>query len=122
MILVVDDDPDTRHIVRRLLSIQGHAVECAPGGPEAIELLRSVRPGLVILDWAMPRMDGLEVLSAIRSDPRLASVPVVIYSANLDSYKVEVALAAGAAAFIPKDGKSFDDLCRAAKRFDRPSH
>ena len=82
-------------------------------------LLRSSPADLVILDWSMPGMGGLEVLTTMRSDPQLARVPVVIYSANVEPANIEIARAAGAEAFVPKNGRSFNDLCRAAERFDR---
>ena len=67
---------------------------CAADGPEALRLLRTVKPRLVLLDYGMPGMDGLEVPAAIRNDARSAAVAVPMFSAH-DGAARERALAAG---------------------------
>src|SRR5262252_4292670 len=84
-VLVVEDDPDIRDIVQDLLESEGYDVIPASHGKQALEFLREVkdsaRPALVILDMMMPLVDGRQVLEAMRREPRLASIPVLVISA-----------------------------------------
>ncbi len=82
-ILIVDDDPAAAHLLRTVLkSLQRpHEEHFARDGVEALHFLRSRgRPDLVLLDMSMPNLDGLETLSAIKSDPALRSIPVIMFS------------------------------------------
>ena len=78
-ILVVDDDPDMRDLVRELLERAGHGVRAAAHGREALRLLYDVRPRLVVLDVAMPELDGWETLERIRD---VTDVPVLMLTAR----------------------------------------
>jgi CheY-like chemotaxis protein len=76
--LVVDDSMVIRHTVSRFLEERGFAVESASNGMEALEILKRVQPVLVITDMQMPAMGGSELISAIKSKPETASVPILI--------------------------------------------
>lgn len=76
--LVVDDSMVIRHTVSRFLEERGFAVESASNGMEALEILKRVTPVLVITDMQMPAMGGSELISAIKSKPETASVPILI--------------------------------------------
>ncbi|MFC7541293.1 response regulator [Siccirubricoccus deserti] len=76
--LVVDDDPATRDLLARFLQREGFAVRCAADGAAGLAMARELRPTAVLLDVMMPRMDGWAVLSALKADPELAEVPVVM--------------------------------------------
>ena len=80
LILVVDDDPTVRELVVRHLERAGFAVVAARGGQEGLRLVRELRPAVVTLDIMMPDLDGWTVLAAIKGDPALASIPVVLMS------------------------------------------
>ncbi|MGA6969438.1 MAG: GAF domain-containing protein, partial [Xanthobacteraceae bacterium] len=80
LILVVDDDATARDLVERHLERSGFAVVTAPGGREALRLVRELRPAAVTLDIMMPDIDGWTVLAAIKGDPELAGIPVVLMS------------------------------------------
>lgn len=80
-ILVVDDDESTCDALQRLLSRMGYAAACATNGYEALDVAGTVRPDVIVLDWMMPGIDGLEVLRRLRADPATKDVPVVLYSA-----------------------------------------
>ena len=80
-ILVVDDDESTCDALQRLLSRMGYAASCATNGHEALDVVGHVRPDVIVLDWMMPDLDGLEVLRRLRADPATRDVPVVLYSA-----------------------------------------
>lgn len=80
-VLVVDDDPAMRALSRRALEKDGWRVVEAADGQAAIEHMRQRRPGVVLLDLMMPRLDGFGVLGAMRADPLLREVPVLIVTA-----------------------------------------
>jgi GAF domain-containing protein/CheY-like chemotaxis protein len=77
-ILVVDDDPTVRQLVARHLERAGFAVVTASGGREALRLAREMRPTAMTLDIMMPDLDGWTVLAAMKGDPDLASIPVIL--------------------------------------------
>lgn len=77
-VLVVDDEPDIRYIVRRILSEWGCDVEEARSGRECLEKLKVERPDLILLDVMMPGMSGWDVLKEIKADEELKSIPVVM--------------------------------------------
>jgi CheY-like chemotaxis protein len=77
---VVDDDATVRELVVRHLERAGFAAVAARGGKEGLRLVRDLRPAAVTLDIMMPDLDGWTVLAAIKGDPELASIPVVLMS------------------------------------------
>lgn len=100
-ILVVDDDNDLREIISVVLEAEGHEVRSAMDGIAALaELQRGGRPSLILLDMMMPRLDGEGFMRALRSDPSLADVPVVILTAHPGAR--EKATALGAAGCLHK--------------------
>jgi CheY-like chemotaxis protein len=92
-VLICDDEPSIRELIRISLDGPYEFVE-ADDGVESLELARRVRPDVVILDMMMPRMTGLEVLSAIRQEKDLADTPVIVLTAQPGTR--EQALDAGA--------------------------
>jgi CheY-like chemotaxis protein len=80
-ILVVDDEEIMREILEKLLTREGYHVRVASSGEEGLELAKSFPFDAVILDVMMPGMDGLQVLAAMRADPGIDGVPVVLMSA-----------------------------------------
>jgi CheY-like chemotaxis protein len=99
LILVVDDDETVRGLVARHLERAGFAAVAARGGQEGLRLVRELRPAAVTLDIMMPDLDGWTVLAAIKGDPALASIPVVLMSI-VDDKKRGYAL--GAADYLVK--------------------
>ncbi|HZA66667.1 MAG TPA: response regulator [Geminicoccaceae bacterium] len=79
-VLVVDDDETVRDLMHRFLSREGFAVVTAADGEQALELARQVRPSLITLDVLMPGLDGWGVLRALKADPALAPIPVIMLS------------------------------------------
>jgi CheY-like chemotaxis protein len=79
-VLVVDDDPDIRLVLRMILEGQGYAVIDAADGAEALALLRDHRPALILLDLMMPGVDGVQFRAQQQQDPALAPIPVVLLS------------------------------------------
>ena len=83
-IVVVDDDVDVRRLVELSLSrVGGHEVRTAASGAECMDLLRTWRPDVVILDVMMPGQDGPAVLQMIKADSETADVPVVFLTASV---------------------------------------
>jgi CheY-like chemotaxis protein/anti-sigma regulatory factor (Ser/Thr protein kinase) len=77
-VLIVDDDPATRELLARFLEKEGFRIRTAGDGRAGLELARNLRPRVVLLDVTMPRMDGWAVLRALKADPELGSIPVVM--------------------------------------------
>ena len=77
-LLVIDDDPDSRDLLKRMLEKDGYAVLTASGGEEGLALAKEHQPELITLDVMMPSMDGWAVLSALKADPATSEIPVVM--------------------------------------------
>jgi CheY-like chemotaxis protein len=89
-ILVVDDDSDIRFTMRALLERNGYAVQTAKDGKEAIRLLESWVPDLIILDLVMRTdVEGYDVACVLRGDPRFANVPIIMVTCFLDKIREE---------------------------------
>nr|WP_274607224.1 response regulator [Paracraurococcus ruber] len=102
-ILVVDDYPTMRRIVRNLLDQIGHKdVEEAGDGVAALERVRTTRFDLVISDWNMEPMTGLDLLKQIRADAGLARMPFIMVTAESKTENVIAAKQAGASQYIVK--------------------
>jgi len=69
-----------RHTVCRFLEERGFQVEAATNGLEALEMLETLEPDIIITDIQMPRMSGVELISALKNDPRTAQIPIVALS------------------------------------------
>jgi CheY-like chemotaxis protein len=83
-ILIVDDDEDLRAVLGQILRAAGHVVDEAADGRDALERLNDgARPGLILLDMMMPRLDGEGFLKAIRGDPRVDGTIVFVISGNV---------------------------------------
>jgi two-component system KDP operon response regulator KdpE len=108
-ILVVDDEPQIRRIMRTSLIGAGYEVDDAKTGEEALLKLREFRPDLVLLDINMPGMGGLETCREIRADPNVAVIMLTVH--NTEAAKVE-ALDAGADDFITKPFSTPELLAR----------
>jgi CheY-like chemotaxis protein len=79
-VLVVDDDPTARALMERFLGREGYAVETASNGIEGLERAREIHPCAITLDVMMPDIDGWTVLAALKGDPALADIPVILVS------------------------------------------
>ncbi len=81
-VLVIDDDPDARRIARDLLSREGAEVHAVADGEAGLEAMRSRAPDLAVVDLMMPVLDGFGVIAAMRADPTLRDIPVVVLTAK----------------------------------------
>lgn len=100
--LLVDDDPDIRLVARLALARAGFDVALAASGAEALQAARASRPDVILLDWMMPEVDGLEVCRRLKQDPALDTVPVIFLTARSQKAEVAQGIALGAAGYIVK--------------------
>ena len=98
-ILVIDDDPTVHDLMRRFLTKEGFRVAIAPGGKEGIEMAKELKPDLITLDVLMAEMDGWSVLTALKADPAIADIPVIILTMFDDK---EMGFALGASDYMTK--------------------
>lgn len=102
-VLVVDDFPTMRRIVKNLLKQLGFEnIEEAENGEDALRKLKSGEFGLVVSDWNMPVMEGIELLKNVRSDPQLKDIPFLMVTAEAEKEKVIEAIKAGVDNYIVK--------------------
>ena len=112
IVLVVDDDPNARELLRRHLQRGGYAVRMAANGEEAMQLARTLQPDVVTLDALMPQMDGWAVLSAMKEDAVLAEIPVIMVTI-VDNQSIGFSLGAADYLIKPIDR---DRLVRAVEK------
>jgi len=102
-ILIVEDHADIRRLIRMTLEFEPVEIHEAPDAIVGLGAARALRPDLVLLDVMMPGgMDGLELCRALRADPTLAEVPVVVLSARGQASDRQAAMDAGANAYLVK--------------------
>jgi CheY-like chemotaxis protein len=83
VVLVVEDNAETAHVLGRILKLRGYEVAHAVDGLDALDMLRdNLRPAVIVLDVWMPRLDGRTFRAALLADPELAEIPVVVFSVD----------------------------------------
>jgi two-component system phosphate regulon response regulator PhoB len=101
-VLLVDDDRDIREVVGAMLDAVGLTIESATSAEEALERVRAGSFDLIVLDWNLPGMTGIELCRLIRRDPTLATLPVLFLTAHASSRDVVEAFASGADDYVVK--------------------
>lgn len=101
-ILVVDDDEFSQKVVSRILEREGYEVVCAGSGTEALNLLRKIRPSLILMDYMLPDQDGVETTRRLKQSGDFAAIPVIMLTGQSSRDTVIRSLAAGAADFLAK--------------------
>jgi CheY-like chemotaxis protein len=102
-ILVVDDEPSVRALIRDTLELEDHSVLEAVDGPSALEALQDpALPDCVVLDIMMPGISGLDVLTELRGKPATKELPVILLTAMADDATTWAGWSAGANVFLPK--------------------
>jgi CheY-like chemotaxis protein len=102
LVLIVDDDQNSREGLAEFLVQQGFRITEASDGAEALQKVEARRPDVVLLDLAIPRVDGWTVARELKRDPRYASVPVIVFSAMDYPDEIQRAVQAGCDAFVTK--------------------
>jgi two-component system chemotaxis response regulator CheY len=104
-VLVVDDSAGIRKVIQRVLKqstlVLGEMME-AGDGKQALAIMRTHKPGLVMADINMPEMDGMELLRQIKSDDSLRSVPVIMVTTEASATRVQEAITLGASGYVRK--------------------
>src|SRR5438552_192903 len=101
-ILVVEDDPDIAELVQRYLSKAGFTTDRAASGREALELIGTKAPDLLILDLMLPHLDGLEICRRVRAHEKTAHIPIIMLTARADESERIVGLELGADDYLAK--------------------
>lgn len=115
VVVVADDFESLRHLWQAWLNLSGFDVVEASTGAEALDLATRHRPAAVVMDLAMPVMDGLEATRRLKQDPRTSEVPIVMVTAHTSPEHRRAAEDAGCAAFLPKPA-DLDDLIAELRR------
>jgi response regulator RpfG family c-di-GMP phosphodiesterase len=120
-VLVVDDLGYNVRTLRAIFQSAGYDVETAPDGQAALDAVRVRRPGFIITDILMPRLDGFQLCRAIKTDPALASIPVIFYTgAYTEAADREFGSGLGAAAYLLKPMEPRELLSAVAKALGQP--
>lgn len=101
-VLVIDDEEIWRLMIRRFLENRGYSVKTVGSGPEALQMLSSFKPDIILSDVRMPEMNGFDFLDTVRQLPVMAKIPVVFFSAIDDFDARKTARDLGATDFIVK--------------------
>ncbi|GGN44978.1 diguanylate cyclase (GGDEF)-like protein [Actinoplanes campanulatus] len=112
LILVVDDDQDIASFVEFNLKVHGFEVIRARDGQEALELLEQHRPALAVVDWMMPRMDGVELIRHMRAEPLTSATPVIMLTAKSMTVDKVFGLTTGADDYLVKPFDTAELLAR----------
>ena len=119
-VMIVDDDPSARRLARDSLSLSGEQWDIweADDGRSAIDLIRAVRPDVILLDITMPEVGGIPVCSEIKADPLTSRAQIVIVSARTERDFISASIEAGATEYVTKPFQPAD-LVRRVRRILR---
>jgi diguanylate cyclase (GGDEF)-like protein len=107
LVIVVDDDEDIARFIEVNLKLQGYRVILAHDGESALQLIEAHRPALAIVDWMMPKLDGLDLTKRLRASPMTAPMPIILLTARGQTADKVIGLTAGADDYLVKP---FDTL------------
>jgi two-component system phosphate regulon response regulator PhoB len=114
-ILLIEDEPVIRELVRSMLSDGVVTVECASNGVEGLKRAKSEAFNLVLLDVVLPQLDGISVCRMLKSDPATSNVPLYMLTAKAKKSDIETATKAGADGYIQKPFRSAELMDLVAK-------
>ena len=103
-LIIADDEASIRRLIGILL--RSYDLSEAQDGKEALEMIRESQPDLVLLDDMMPKLTGLDVIEAVRGDPMIASIPIILVSAKGQQAEIERGLQSGATRYLVKPFES----------------
>ena len=118
-ILVVEDDADNRRIVVKVLTVEGYEVLEATDGRSALATARKEHPDLIIMDLAMPGLDGWQAASQLKSDPKVADIPIIALTAFAMRGDEEKAREAGCDGYLSKPCRP-QTIREVVRRYLRP--
>lgn len=121
VVVVADDDADVARAIEINLTLEGYEVHVASDGLQALELARTLRPDLVVLDVVMPGLDGIEVCATLRADPRTQSIPVIMLTAKSTRDDRVKGLTTGADDYVAKPFEAVELVARVRGMLRRTS-
>lgn len=101
-VLIIEDEPGIQEVLRLNLETQGHVVRIADDADQALSLLNGPLPDLILLDWMLPGMSGIDLAKRIRADKRLADIPIIMLTARVEERDKVLGLEVGADDYITK--------------------
>lgn len=113
-VLIVEDEPDVLLLLENRVRAAGHDVESAMDGEAALDMITAKRPEVIVLDWMMPRVTGIEVLEKLRIDDPNHEIKVLMLTAKSQQSDIDRAYASGADDYIVKPFSSRDLIDRVA--------
>jgi diguanylate cyclase (GGDEF)-like protein len=119
LILVVEDEPTIRSNLQRLLGIEGFSADGAENGAEALKCIATRKPDLVLSDITMPVLDGYGLLAAMRADPAMSQIPVILLTAMADRASMRQGMNIGADDYLTKPFQREDLLAAVRTRLER---
>ena len=111
-VVLAEDDPDIQLVARMALKRADCEVTVAQNGAEALQRVADVRPDVVLLDWMMPELDGLETCARLKADDATKHIPVIFLTAKSQESEIQHGMALGAVGYITKP---FDALSLGAR-------
>lgn len=102
VILYIEDNPDNRKLVQRILRAEGFEIHSVPDGQAGIEFLENQTPDLILMDINLPHMDGYTMTALLKQDPNLANVPIIALTANVMKGDREKTFEAGCDGYLQK--------------------
>jgi CheY-like chemotaxis protein len=121
-ILLVEDNYDNLKIYTVILEFAGFRVITAKDGAEALKMVPEARPDLILMDVAIPEIDGWEVTKRLKADPKTSSIPIIMLTAHALSADRKRAFEVGADGYIPKPADPASVLDAVKKRLEDPSY
>ncbi len=118
-ILVVDDEPEAVELLEFNLNQAGFTVLTASTGPEAVQKARSELPGVILLDWMLPGMPGIEVCKLLRHDPATSAIPIIMVTAKAAEIDRILGLELGADDYVTKPFSPRELVLRVRKILER---
>ena len=121
-VLVADDDRMLRKAAETTLRRQGYTVATASDGEEALQLIRSEQPDVIVLDLIMPKLQGFDVLQILKQDTLTSAIPVIVLSSLAQGQDKQEALDLGAVAYFDKSTFSLGELVTQVERTLNQGH
>ena len=116
-ILIIEDDEFFRELISKKLTSSGFSMSEAVDGQKGIDKVKSSKPDLILLDLLLPNVDGFEVLSTLKENPKTSSIPVIILSNLSSGDDIEKGLKLGAADFLIKSQSASEEIIEKIKSF-----
>ena len=118
-ILIVDDVEANRFVLRNIISEMGHLPVLAENGVQSLKIMEKIKPNLILLDVAMPEMDGYELCRILKDDPVTRKIPIIFISAKSQSIDKIIGLNAGADDYITKPFEPLELIARVKSNIRR---